>query len=618
MTMTGNWTGTGNDEGTRDQEAGDRIVFAFDRDWTVDVNPHPHHEAVPLEWVRHLAHDTRHAVYAIGNQDLAEEAGIPGVVDIVGRHPDDWDRWLGEKQPDGRYERFPSRRDRLALIDDLHRDASRCIVVDDLDLGDVDGWEHYHAWEFVPLAREGEIDPALPWVRDAVTDGGRPSSAGITPDGPDHLASFLDDYGDAPGFELTFSGKMGDGGEQRSQLLADIRFVRRTRKRPSARPSVKCVPIGPTAEPFSLPVEVVDHVATVDPDPDMFTAGAETPVETAVGLRRLAGSKPDAVQVATVLALLEAEDRPAQQERAALQALTHVAAVRPADCTPALPIIRGLLEGEQPEAPGKALGVLRAITEAAPAAVAPLVSVIVPYLDTPSSEVRREAAHILSNVAAEFPEDVTDAVPGLATIVEEGHPGQTHAVYVFSRVADEHPEAVKPVTDTLATVVGDDSRSDSVRLNATGALGRVVGEYPSVGVDIVDDAIELLDADNHKLRNNAIGLITDVALVHTDVVEPHIETIAPLLTADDTYTRINASGALSRVAEDFPESVREVTGEFLELLTDDSPAVRENACWGLGYLQATEAEDDLQRRVREDDSENVRSRASWALSRLDG
>lgn len=612
MTMTGDETG--DREGERER---DRIVFAFDRDWTVDVNPHPRHEAVPLDWVRHLAHDTRHAVYAIGNQDLADEAAIFGVVDVVGRHPDDWERWLGEKRPDGRYERFPSRRDRLALIADLHRDADRYIVVDDLDLGDVDGWEHYHAWEFVPMVREGEIDPALPWVREAVTDGGRPPTAGITPASPDHLASFLDDYGDAPGFELTFSGNLGDGGDQRTQLLSDVRFVQRSLDRPSARPTVECVPIDPTAESFSLPVEVVDHLATVDPDRELFTAGAETPVEEAVGLRRLAGSKPDAVRVSAVLALLDAEDRPPKQERAALQALTRVAAVRPADCTPALPIVRSLLEEERSEAPGQALGVLRAIGEAEPAAVAPLASVLVPYLDGPSVRVRREAAHCLANVAAEFPEDVTDAVPGLATVVEDGIPGGTHAVYVFTRVADEHPEAVKPVADTLATVVGDDSLPDTVRSNATGALGKVVGEYPSVGVEVVDEAIELLDVENPKLRNNAIGLLADVALVHTDVVEPHVGTIAPLLDAEDTYTRINASGALSRVAEDFPDAVRELTGAFVDLLTDDSPAVRENACWALGYLQATAAEEELRRRVREDESEAVRSRAFWALSRLE-
>ena len=145
------------------------LVFAFDRDWTVDVNPHPRHDAVPLEWVRHLAHETPHAVYAIGNQSLAEEAAIPGVVDIVGRHPDDWDEWLGEKQPDGRYESFPLRRERLALIADLHPGANDYIVVDDLDLSDVDGWNHYHAWDFVPAVERGDIHPNLPWVRESGT-----------------------------------------------------------------------------------------------------------------------------------------------------------------------------------------------------------------------------------------------------------------------------------------------------------------------------------------------------------------------------------------------------------------------------------------------------------------
>ena len=108
------------------------VVFAFDRDWTVDVNPHPNRDAVPLEWVRHLGHETDHAVYAIGNQKLTEEAAIPGVVDIVGRHPDEWETWLAGKQPDGYYERFPTRRERLSLIGDLHPDADRYVVIDDI------------------------------------------------------------------------------------------------------------------------------------------------------------------------------------------------------------------------------------------------------------------------------------------------------------------------------------------------------------------------------------------------------------------------------------------------------------------------------------------------------
>ncbi len=66
------------------------LVFAFDRDWTVDVSPHPSRAAVPLEWVRGLAHDTDHAVHA-AVRALADEVAIPGVVDTEGMHPDDPD-----------------------------------------------------------------------------------------------------------------------------------------------------------------------------------------------------------------------------------------------------------------------------------------------------------------------------------------------------------------------------------------------------------------------------------------------------------------------------------------------------------------------------------------------
>ena len=217
------------------------LVFAFDRDWTVDVNPHPRHEAVPLEWVRHLAHETPHVVYAIGNQTLAEEAAIPGIVDIVGRHPDEWDEWLGEKQPTGRYERFPLRRERLALIADLHPDADDYIVVDDLDLNDVDGWEHYHAWEFVPAVKQGQIHPDLPWARDLEADGGLPTSAGIMPADASSLSSFLDEHADAVGFEITYL----DDGVERTRLCHTVSMDAVALERPSAAPALQCTRLRP-------------------------------------------------------------------------------------------------------------------------------------------------------------------------------------------------------------------------------------------------------------------------------------------------------------------------------------------------------------------------------------
>lgn len=230
------------------------LVFAFDRDWTVDVNPHPDHEAVPLEWVRHLAHETPHAVYAIGDQALAEEAAIPGVVDVVGRHPDDWERWLGGKQPDGRYERFPLRGERLSLIADLHPDADGYVVVDDLDLSGVDGWAHYHAWEFVLAVERGEIDPDLPWVREPVADGGLAPSAEIVPVDSSMLSSFLDDDEDAPGFELGYTAE----GTERTRLLQDVSLVDSTLARPAAAPAIQWTPISQTPAISPLVREVLE------------------------------------------------------------------------------------------------------------------------------------------------------------------------------------------------------------------------------------------------------------------------------------------------------------------------------------------------------------------------
>ena len=134
------------------------MVFAFDRDWTVDVNPPPgEREAVPLTWVRHFAHETEHEVWAIGNQKLKTEADIPGVIELAEQYYDEGIERLGKQNSVGRYEFWPLRRERLRILAEMFPDATQHIVIDDLDLSDVEGWSHYHAWEFVPSVERGEI-----------------------------------------------------------------------------------------------------------------------------------------------------------------------------------------------------------------------------------------------------------------------------------------------------------------------------------------------------------------------------------------------------------------------------------------------------------------------------
>jgi hypothetical protein len=589
------------------------LVFAFDRDWTVDVNPHPNREAVPLEWVRHLAHETEHAVYAIGNQILADEAAIPGVVDIVGRHPDEWDEWLGGKQPNGYYERFPTRRERLALIADLHPDADGYIVVDDIDLSDVDGWDHYHAWEFLPAVERGEIDPALPWARDPVSDGGYPTLAGIIPTDTSHLSSFLDEHSDAACFELTYTA----AGEEVTELLWSVSQDTTQLNQPSTAPAILCTPLAPGDDQFVVDLDAIELLSVVEPPPETFTAHAETPPQKATALRRLAETTPNAVRVSSVLALLDETNVSRRQQEDALRALRSVATVRPADCTPAIPILRSILKETDPAAPDVALATLAAIGEHDPADIAAATPEISPYLDSTRESVRRDAAACLATIAREYPSDVGEAAPALAALVEDGIDGQHSAVAALERIARDYPAAVTPAANVLQEVLRDDSLSDEVRLLATAALGRIVDNSPSLAVDVIDDVAQLYEADNYRLRNNAIALTFEIAALHTDVVKPYVDEIAAVLTADDAYTRTNASGTLARVAEDFPESVDHVTPTFINLLTADDERVRENACWALGYLRASNGKEALERRVNEDRDRDVRERARWALSQIE-
>ena len=136
-------------------------VLAFDRDWTVDVNPHPRYEAVPLEWVRYWAHDTDHEMWAIGSQEPVDGADILGTVELICRRNGGIDA-LGEQDAYGYYEWWPERGERLHIFADLFPDAVEYIALGDLDFSHIDGWTHYHACDFLDAIDEGRITLPVP------------------------------------------------------------------------------------------------------------------------------------------------------------------------------------------------------------------------------------------------------------------------------------------------------------------------------------------------------------------------------------------------------------------------------------------------------------------------
>lgn len=135
----------------------ERLILAFDRDETVDVNPPADKVAVPLSWIKHWDSETDHEVWAIGNQKLKSEAEIPGVREAVLALENEWYREFTETDDDDSVDGWPRRARRVEMLAELFSDADKYIVVDDKDLSYVDGWSHYFPWEFVDAVRNGEL-----------------------------------------------------------------------------------------------------------------------------------------------------------------------------------------------------------------------------------------------------------------------------------------------------------------------------------------------------------------------------------------------------------------------------------------------------------------------------
>lgn len=143
------------------------IVIGFDRDQTVDVNGGP----VPLGLVKQLAAMPGFEVWAIGNQLLKVEAGIPGIDEMRAR------LGLGDKHVQvgtadqaadtgtKRERNIAAKMKRLSMLAQIFPDAAMRIVVDDFDLSAAPGWTWFSPADFMssdfehPFSESGFLDP---------------------------------------------------------------------------------------------------------------------------------------------------------------------------------------------------------------------------------------------------------------------------------------------------------------------------------------------------------------------------------------------------------------------------------------------------------------------------
>ncbi len=570
-------------------------VLAFDRDWTVDVNPHPHRDAVPLEWVRYWADGTDHEVWAIGNQDLVDEADIPGTVESVRRRDGDIDA-LGDRDAFGNYEWWPEREQRLRILAELFPDADEYVVVDDLDLSHVDGWDHYHAWEFVELVRDGELDLSVP------------SSAGVLPDGGFESESAVRDIlADGHVFELMHR----PDGETKTQLVTHFEPERPSMTPLKGPPAFWFKTVG-NDEKFAVRLPNIEavHPVAYERLADSFSGAAfaavrsqlENDVESVDG-ETLRGMLTDSVSNPSSVDRYEAL-------RLAMSTLQHREAEREL-------AIAGVFELLADEPTAVDLKALRAVWEASkdnPQLLEGYVADLARYASQ-ESPCMVYATRCLMEIAEADPGSVLDAVPALETAATvDSETTQSYAVYALSSVAEEHPEEVFPAVNALIEVLQSDN--DTTQTNALAAVGKIAANYPDAAEPIADEVVELLDAEAKRVRNNAVGLLGDLAQEHPGIVIEHADQIAARLEDNNVQARVNASLALLQAGETDPSAIR-AQQELLEsALQDPSPEVRANACSLIGNAKIEVPIEKLQTAKENDLNETVRERASWAISRL--
>lgn len=571
-------------------------VLAFDRDWTVDLNPHPRREAVPLRWVRYWAHETAHEVWAIGNQDLVEEADIPGTVESIRRRDGHIDA-LGPTDESGDYDWWPDRETRLHILAELFPDAAEYVVIDDLDLSHVDGWIHYHAWDFLEAIEAGDLDIQPPNPEDPVPDGGFETGVDVE--------AIL-----AAGYVFELEYRTDD--ETTTHLVTHVEPERPSMKPLTGPPTFWFEPVG-HGERFSVRLPDIETLHSV-PYEQLNEHFREAAV-AAVGREIVADDDSvDREMIQTLLA--DAVDDPTSIDpsvalRLAMNTVNHRDDAREM----ALEAAFELLEESEPATIQQTLETIWTQTEDAPELLEPHVADLVTYAST-DAQYQQPATRCVMEVATANPAAVLDAIPALELAAgAEDTSTRQYAIYALSAVAKAHPEAVLPTRDVLIDAI--QREDENSQTNALSALGHIASSYPDAGEPIVEDVVPLLTDEDSQVRSNTVGLLADIAQEHPDIVVEHTETIARCLEDTNTQTRINAAIALLRAGGADPSAIRTQQDVLQESLSDPDPAVRANVCQLIGNAGIKDAGEDLRELVEADDSERVRDRAEWALSRLD-
>ena len=329
--------------------------------------------------------------------------------------------------------------------------------------------------------------------------------------------------------------------------------------------------------------------------------------------RQLASAAPGVVPADSLWPLIDADGESVRYD--AIRTVCSVLADRPEVGITAVDKLAACLEDARPIRL-YAVRSLATVAERYPAAVVEVTPRIIDELDCENALMNAAATQFLLAVAEHKPAAALDATPAIASFLTPTPTrARRQALSVLSVIAEAFPEEVRPLVPQLCSLL--DADDDPYRISCTAALGHVTSAYPDAATPVVPTLLDELTAYDPELRGNSVGILGDIAQEFPMDVAPYTDEIAPLLDDSDPTVRSNTAGTLARVAKEYPDRVDPYVPGLIELLDDSWTRSRVHACWVLGYCGASEAKAPLTKRRREDPEESVRSRAAWALTKID-
>jgi HEAT repeat protein len=172
----------------------------------------------------------------------------------------------------------------------------------------------------------------------------------------------------------------------------------------------------------------------------------------------------------------------------------------------------------------------------------------------------------------------------------------------LGNIGAEAPEQVSEAVDPLITLLHYRPGYLRVRSAAATALGKIGAEAPGQVTEAIGPLVSLLDDEHSSIRGVAAAALGDIGGEAPGQVGEAIEPLAAARDDEDGFVRSRATDALRNIGRGAPEQGSEAADP--PAAPDDERAARRNACRALLRLEPDAIDDE---------EAGVRRRAAWAL-----